>query len=135
MANCETTHIPSSLYDKSIFVLLVANQTCTKTLQSSKILWPELSEKFLSALCSSNDDSSFWKKEFILLKRVSSTKKIPRITIKIGNLTQHDRSDRPIMRHLLCACIFPNNIRRMFWCRLPALIPAHTPLKTAKVEF
>ena len=28
--------------------------------------------------------------------------------------TNHDRSDRPIMRHILCACVFPNNIRRMF---------------------
>ena len=47
----------------------------------------------------------------------------------------HDRSDWLIMRHLLCACVFPNNIRGMFWCRFSELIPADTPLKTAKVEF
>ena len=47
----------------------------------------------------------------------------------------HNRSDWPIMRHLLCARVFPNNIRRMFWCRLSGLTPAHTPLKTANIEF
>ena len=50
-------------------------------------------------------------------------------------LRAHDRSDPPIIRHLLCACVFPNNIRRMLWCRLSRLIPANIPLKTANVEF
>ena len=53
----------------------------------------------------------------------------------IYNLSAHGRSDPPIMRHLLCACVFSNNIRRMFWCWLSGLIPAYTGLKTAKVEF
>ena len=47
----------------------------------------------------------------------------------------HDRSDPPIMRHLLCACVFPNDIRRIFRCRLSGLIPAHTPLKVTNMEF
>ena len=29
----------------------------------------------------------------------------------------------------------PKNTRIMFWCRLSGLIAAHTPLKSAKVEF
>ena len=32
------------------------------------------------------------------------------------NSGRHDRSNLPIMRHLLCACVFPNDIRRIFPC-------------------
>ena len=37
------------------------NRICTKILWSSKILWARLSENFLFAFCTSNDDSNFWK--------------------------------------------------------------------------
>ena len=30
------------------------------------------------------------------------------------NSSSHDRSDLPIIRHLLCACVFPNNIQKIF---------------------
>ena len=41
-ATREATRMPSLLYQMSRFVLLVVNRICTKTLYSSKILWPRL---------------------------------------------------------------------------------------------
>ena len=47
----------------------------------------------------------------------------------------HDLSDLQIMQRLLCPYIFPNDIQRIFRWLFLGLIAAHTPLKTAKIEF
>ena len=41
----------------------------------------------------------------------------------------------PIMLYLLWACVFRNEIRRVFRCQLSGLIPAQTPLKTVSQSF
>ena len=55
----------------------MADGTCTKTLQNSKISWPGLPEDFSFALCISNDDSSLSKKCSFSSARLILSKKPP----------------------------------------------------------
>ena len=62
MAILNATTVPRLLHEILSFVLIMINQTCTKTLLIFKLLWPGLSENFVFSFYTSDVDSNFWKK-------------------------------------------------------------------------